>query len=838
MASAAERDELPVVLITGAAGNLGGSIAAALSDAYRIVGLDTDAGDGDFPIYEADLTSAESIDAALEKVRANHGSRLASVIHLAAFFDFTGEEHPLYEKLNVEGTRLLLRALQRFEVEQFVYASTMLVHAPCQPGQRIDEDWPIGPRWAYPRSKAAAEAAAREEKGHIPLLILRLAGVYDEETMVPTLAQQIARIYERDFQSYFYSGDTDVGQSMLHREDMVDAFRRAVDRRRELPRECALLIGEPGAVGYDALQDEIGYLIHGREDWPTLRLPKAVAAAGAWAQEKLEPVIPDSIDKGEEPFVKPFMVRMADDHYALDVSRARDLLGWVPGHRLKTELPAMIANLKRDPLNWYRANGVTPPEWLEQAAEIGFHPGELRSRHVRQLREEHRAWRWAHFLNIALGTWLLTQPPLIGVENPWLARIELLLGAALVVFATLSLSWRMQWARWICAGIGMVMMAVPFVFWTQVAADYLSNTLVGMLVFGLAFASKPDPAVSPIAALSGPKCPPGWSYNPSTWSQRLPIILLAFIGLYVSRYLAAYQLGYIPDVWDPFFAGSPADPQNGTEEIITSHVSEAFPVSDAALGGYVYALEIVTGAIGSTARWRTMPWLVILFGILIAPLGIVSISFIIIQPIIIGTWSIIALIGAAAILIQIPYSLDELLASLQFIRRRARAGRNWIGVLFGGDTDEGPGEGEGGADEFDAQPREVVREMVLGGVNLPWNLGIAAALGLWLLFTRATLGAEGAMADADHLIGSLVLTVVSVAAAEVARPVRLLLIPLGLALAAMPFLVGASGTQTIHGVAVGLLIAALSLRRGTVRARYGSWSRIVPPSEPAPSGTA
>ena len=821
------KEKKPVVLITGAAGNLGQSIGAALADAYEVVGLDRSAGDAEFEVLQADLTSAESIGAALGTFRARWGGRIASVIHLAAYFDFTGEEHPLYETLNVEGTRLLLRALRRFEVEQFVYASTMLVHAPAEAGETIDEEQPIGPRWAYPESKAAAEQAIAEEAGEIPYVLLRLAGVYDEETMVPTLAHQIARIYERDLQSHLYSGDTGTGQSMLHRDDMVDAFRRAVDRRRQLPADAAILIGEPSAPSYDALQDEIGRLIHGRDEWTTLRVPKPVAAAGAWAQDKLEPLIPDMIDKGEEPFVKPFMVRLADDHYDLDTSRARELLGWVPGHRLLATLPDMVAALKRDPLAWYEKNGVPPPDWLEEAGEIGFDPAELRERHRSYLRTQHRQWRWAHFVNMALGTWLLVQPPLIGVESPWLTWIEVALGAALVLFAGLALSWRMQWARWICAGIGMLVMAAPFVFWTENAADYLSDTLVGMLVFGLAFASKPDPAVSPVAAVSGPSCPPGWSYNPSTWSQRIPIIALAFIGLYVSRYLAGYQLGHITDVWDPFFAGSPADPQNGTEEIITSHVSEAFPVSDAALGGYVYALEIVTGAIGTTARWRTMPWLVILFGILIAPLGIVSILFIIIQPIVLDTWSIIALIGAAAMLIQIPYSLDELLASVQFIRRRAKEGRNWLTVLLRGDTDEGPKGEEGGPGEFDQSPGAVVREMVLGGVNLPWNLALAAAIGLSLLFTRVTLGAEGGMADMDHLIGSLVLTVISVAAAEVARPARWLLVPLGLALAVMPFVHRTDTVQTIAGVVLGLALVLLAIRRGSIHQSYGSWNKVI-----------
>jgi hypothetical protein len=69
----------------------------------------------------------------------------------------------------------------------------------------------------------------------------------------------------------------------------------------------------------------------------------------------------------------------------------------------------------------------------------------------------------------------------------------------------------------------------------------------------------------------------------------------------------AYPLGQIDGVWEPFFLGSATDPQNGTEEIITSSVSKAWPVPDAAVGGYTYALEILTGIAGSRTRWRTMP---------------------------------------------------------------------------------------------------------------------------------------------------------------------------------------------------------------------------------------
>ena len=135
----AASDTRPIILITGATGNLGRSLGKALGRDYRIAGLDLKAQGTEFPVFEADFTSGPSVELALRKFRDAFGSRIASVIHLVAYFDFSGEDKPLYQSVNVEGTRHLLCALQDFEVEQFAYASTMLVHAPCRPGEHIDE---------------------------------------------------------------------------------------------------------------------------------------------------------------------------------------------------------------------------------------------------------------------------------------------------------------------------------------------------------------------------------------------------------------------------------------------------------------------------------------------------------------------------------------------------------------------------------------------------------------------------------------------------------------------------------------------------------------------------
>jgi hypothetical protein len=146
-------------------------------------------------------------------------------------------------------------------------------------------------------------------------------------------------------------------------------------------------------------------------------------------------------------------------------------------------------------------------------------------------------------------------------------------------------------------------------------------------------------------------------------------------------------------------------------------------------------------------------------------------------------------------------------------------------VLLTGDTDDGPDETVD--DDFARAPGAIVRDMLGGGVSLPWTLAASMAIGVWLLLTRLTLGAEGTMADADHLIGSLVLTVAVMATAESARPVRYLNVLLGMALVLMPFVAAATLAQTAAGVVCGLALVALSLPRGAIHNEYGSWSWLL-----------
>ena len=163
--------------------------------------------------------------------------------------------------------------------------------------------------------------------------------------------------------------------------------------------------------------------------------------------------------------------------------------------------------------------------------------------------------------------------------------------------------------------------------------------------------------------VADPYAPPGWRYNPSGWSQRLPIMALAFVGFGIAMYLALYQWGAFASVWEPFFG-------EGSRVILTSSISRLLPVPDAAVGAFGYLLDAVAGVIGGRQRWRTMPWIVVVFGLAVGPLGAVSILLVIFQPVLFDAWCTLCLASALISLLMIGPAMDEFLASLQYLRQQ------------------------------------------------------------------------------------------------------------------------------------------------------------------------
>jgi Vitamin K epoxide reductase family len=160
------------------------------------------------------------------------------------------------------------------------------------------------------------------------------------------------------------------------------------------------------------------------------------------------------------------------------------------------------------------------------------------------------------------------------------------------------------------------------------------------------------------------KNPPGFPSNPTEWSRRVPIIVLALAGLCVSVYLTLFQVEAIQNVWDPFFR---------------SHkVLEFLSIPDAALGALAYATEIVLSLIGGHQKWRTMPWTVLAFGVVILSGALVSVLLILMQAFLVGAWCTLCLASAAISLAIFALGYREPLAGLRYLQRvRGSGGSAW-----------------------------------------------------------------------------------------------------------------------------------------------------------------
>ncbi len=148
--------------------------------------------------------------------------------------------------------------------------------------------------------------------------------------------------------------------------------------------------------------------------------------------------------------------------------------------------------------------------------------------------------------------------------------------------------------------------------------------------------------------------------SPSAWRERLPILGLAVLGLLISAYLGAVQLGLIAQPWDPIFGSASSD------RVLHSVIDRYLPIPDAVLGVFGYGADIITGALGGRDRWRTWPAITLLFGLVIFGLALVSTLLIFMQTFYLHAWCTLCLGSALISLAVYALGIREPLATLRY----------------------------------------------------------------------------------------------------------------------------------------------------------------------------
>jgi uncharacterized membrane protein len=163
--------------------------------------------------------------------------------------------------------------------------------------------------------------------------------------------------------------------------------------------------------------------------------------------------------------------------------------------------------------------------------------------------------------------------------------------------------------------------------------------------------------------------PPGWRHNPSAWSMRVYVLVIALIAFGIAVYLALYQWGIVAGVWEPFFG-------NGSRRILKdSALAHFFPVPDAALGALAYLIDASLALVGGQNRWHTRPGTVLLQGSVTAALVIAAIVLVLCQGLVFRAYCTLCLASALCSLLMPPFALSEVWAAWQFRTRPVHPSR-------------------------------------------------------------------------------------------------------------------------------------------------------------------
>lgn len=408
--------------------------------------------------------------------------------------------------------------------------------------------------------------------------------------------------------------------------------------------------------------------------------------------------------------------------------------------------------------------------------------------------------KWIGGLLVLLGAYLVLNNLVLSTPPAHVFYHDLIVSALLIICGVVYGSGK--GARSIPRGLfllGCYLQLAPVLLWTPQPVQFLNQTVVGFLAASIG-------GLLPFAHLDSqrksPARPLGWSYNPSAYSQRLPVFICAATCFAIASYMAAYHLGYVHQVWDPIFG------QNGTIKVITSPLSGFFPISDAGLGMALYAIEALCVWKGGGARWYTAPAFVLFFGLLVIPGGIVSILLIISQPILVGYWCLWCLLIAAMMLCMIAFAVDEVVAAIQFLRKTRRESPQAFRHTFW----------HGGAlnDPLHVTSEEIIDENqslkgLFRGIFISPALMLSFLIGCTLLIISTIRGINDTVAYTEDIIGPLVITVSVIAAAEIIRPVRYINILFGLILCILPFFVDTFAERRIEIFIAGALLILSSL---------------------------
>jgi nucleoside-diphosphate-sugar epimerase len=343
----------PGMIITGATGFLGSRLVEHLRPQYRIyaigqrpqVGRRTPTGPG-VHYYQVDIGRFEPLREVFEHIR--HQDDVEIVLHLAGYYDFSGDENPLYEHSNVLGTRNVLELSAPLKPKRFFFTSSVAACPFPPPGEAITERTPPTAPPPYSRSKRAGEEMMHEYKDRIPGCILRLAAIFSDWCEYEPLNVFLATWFSGGWNARILGGHGQWAVPYLHVRDLLRFYLTVIEKCTAGKKPLSVLQASPnGCTTHLELYQAATQSYFGSAR-RSISVPKPLARTGIFMRETLGRLT------GRMPFERSWMGEYIDQKLNVDASETHRLTGWKPRPELDILkcIPTMVENMKNDPEQW------------------------------------------------------------------------------------------------------------------------------------------------------------------------------------------------------------------------------------------------------------------------------------------------------------------------------------------------------------------------------------------------------------------------------------------------------------------------------------------------------
>lgn len=344
------------IVLTGASGFVGRHLLEDLKADYRIFAIARRSQhDCGAPIHpniawmRVDIGDREGLARTFREVATAGGARF--LVHLAAYYDFTGRDNPEYRRTNVEGTRNVLEAALASRIGGFIFASSVAACAFPRPEGPVDETTPPDGEHVYAWSKREGERLVRQFAALIPTRIARFGAIYSDWCEYPPLYVFLRTWLGSGPRSRVLGGRGEMAIPYIHVRDLVAFFRRLLVFPCDPGPTDVLVASTEGSTSLRRLFDLACQSYYGRRRTP-LFVPALLARLGLLM-----------LDLGgrairRPPFERPWMGSYIDRRLEVDNLRTRECLGWSPNPRFQIErrLPFLIERLKSEPFEWLARN--------------------------------------------------------------------------------------------------------------------------------------------------------------------------------------------------------------------------------------------------------------------------------------------------------------------------------------------------------------------------------------------------------------------------------------------------------------------------------------------------